>query len=743
MVNFNVNVVVNASTANQGLSQVTRSLSEAEEKAFSLRQAIRNALLALGGLIVIRRLTDTVDTFTNLDNRLKQVTNSTEELTAREKELLDISNQTRTSFEDTVLLYSRMSQATKTLGFTQEQLIDATRTLNEVVATSGASSIEASQAIRQLTQGLGSGKLAGDELRAVFEELTPLTDIIAKQLGVTTGELRKLGAEGKITPQIIIRGLQNAREEVQGKFNKTVITLGQSFVVLGNQVTQFLGNLNASTGAFSNLAQAIVAISQHIDLLGAAAATIGTVLLIQLAQRGIGSVVLALTEMQAAINAGNTLLVAFGGKALGSIGQLRVMANAVFSTKLGFLGLAGVIGTSVFSIFESFNEKARLTKEALDQLSAEKHDFSPVGDDIIKANKAISELFKTLASGRGGADAEKQLNFQLKRLQALKDEARARQNLGKEKTPFEKPDEVERALRSLTEQNQQLQLEISGHHDLAEALKVEQQIRDQQQKKGKDEEISGKTQQQILLITRSNEALARQAELTKQLLAPEEDLKNTEAALFAIREKFPEQSARVQTAWVEANIKMLESSTALGDGITRAFLKLELESKDFAAAGEAAINAFANDSTDALVKFAETGKFQFADFARSLISDLTRIIARLLVVQALTAIFGGGVAPPTPAQVPFSFPGEARAAGGPVTPGRSFVVGEHGPEIFRPRGSGDIIPTGAGGTPQVNLQVVNVDDPNAVPSVLSSGRADQAVMNILARNRDQVSRLVS
>jgi uncharacterized protein YukE len=39
-----------------------------------------------------------------------------------------------------------------------------------------------------------------------------------------------------------------------------------------------------------------------------------------------------------------------------------------------------------------------------------------------------------------------------------------------------------------------------------------------------------------------------------------------------------------------------------------------------------------------------------------------------------------------------------RANGGPVTGGRSYLVGERGPEIFTPNGSGYITPHGAGGT---------------------------------------------
>lgn len=66
-------------------------------------------------------------------------------------------------------------------------------------------------------------------------------------------------------------------------------------------------------------------------------------------------------------------------------------------------------------------------------------------------------------------------------------------------------------------------------------------------------------------------------------------------------------------------------------------------------------------------------------------------------------------------QNPFGFAGsvfgqvlpgfEKRAAGGPVSAGSPYIVGERGPELFVPRTSGTIVPNGAGGV----SVVVNVD----------------------------------
>ena len=59
----------------------------------------------------------------------------------------------------------------------------------------------------------------------------------------------------------------------------------------------------------------------------------------------------------------------------------------------------------------------------------------------------------------------------------------------------------------------------------------------------------------------------------------------------------------------------------------------------------------------------------------------------------------------------------ARAAGGPVAPGGSYLVGERGPELFTPGTSGNITPNGAMGGANITVNV-NGGDPNSIVRAL-------------------------
>lgn len=100
----------------------------------------------------------------------------------------------------------------------------------------------------------------------------------------------------------------------------------------------------------------------------------------------------------------------------------------------------------------------------------------------------------------------------------------------------------------------------------------------------------------------------------------------------------------------------------------------------------------------------------FKAFAKNFLSYMSRMIARLVIFRALASVFspfagGGGIGGAMFSA--FNAPFEKRAAGGPVLPGRTYLVGERGPELIRPQSPGFVVPNhqlaGAMGGPSVSF----------------------------------------
>ena len=134
------------------------------------------------------------------------------------------------------------------------------------------------------------------------------------------------------------------------------------------------------------------------------------------------------------------------------------------------------------------------------------------------------------------------------------------------------------------------------------------------------------------------------------------------------------------------------------DGIQGALLTQEKAMAELRTAGENAYNGL----TDAVTDFVMTGKFNFKDFANSVIRDLVRIAVQAAITWGIKKAAG------TFLGIPFL------AEGGPLKAGQPAIVGEEGPELFVPNTSGTVVPSGStgaaiGGEVTVNFNISTVD----------------------------------
>jgi tape measure domain-containing protein len=136
--------------------------------------------------------------------------------------------------------YAQLYAALRGTGVGAAQLEVLFVGLTKAAIASGASSAEASAGLLQLKQALASGRLQGDELRSVLESLPALTQALASQLGVSVGELKKLGGEGKITSDVIFEAAKKfAGETVRTKTEAE--NLGVAFANLKEQIAAAIG----------------------------------------------------------------------------------------------------------------------------------------------------------------------------------------------------------------------------------------------------------------------------------------------------------------------------------------------------------------------------------------------------------------------------------------------------------------------------------------------------------------------
>lgn len=312
MVDFTIRVVVDPRQAVRGTRQVRSELQRTETTGQQLRRTLRNVFAVVGIAATIRQLTSLADAYTTIQNRLRTVVPNQAQLGTVTEQLFEVSNRTRSSFAATAEVYARVGLAARDLGVSQRELIQFTESLNQAVILSGASAVEAQAGLIQLSQGLASGALRGDELRSVLEQLPTVADVIAQSLGVTRGQLRDLGAEGAITADIVLTAFEQAADSLDEQFGRTIPTISQAFQVLNNEIVRFVGNADTASGTSALLAISIQNIAQNLEnfvnAAAALAAVFGARFLAPLISQ-FATATIAQANFAASVSRGNTVLI--------------------------------------------------------------------------------------------------------------------------------------------------------------------------------------------------------------------------------------------------------------------------------------------------------------------------------------------------------------------------------------------------------------------------------------------------
>ncbi|MCX5511338.1 phage tail tape measure protein [Pseudomonas sp. BJa3] len=203
--------------------------------------------------------------YTNLTNRLRLVTEGTEQLAFAQDSVYRVAQNSRQSLQSTAEVYQRVAQNARQLGLSFADVESVTETVSKTVALSGASAQAAEASMVQFGQALASGTLRGDELNSIMEQTPALAQAIARGLGVSIGQLRTMGAEGKLTSEAVVKALQSQKEKVDELSGSLQVTVSQSITAFNNSLVTTVGKLDEATGASARLARGIVSMAEAMD----------------------------------------------------------------------------------------------------------------------------------------------------------------------------------------------------------------------------------------------------------------------------------------------------------------------------------------------------------------------------------------------------------------------------------------------------------------------------------------------
>ncbi|UXF71301.1 tape measure protein [Stenotrophomonas maltophilia] len=330
-----------ARVVQRDMATIQSSMSDAarrgaDEVAAGFRRVATEAVGLTSALVAVKAAIGKADEWTNLNNRLRLVTQGQAQFAAAQADVIRIAGAARQPLGATAELYQRIAMNQEALGLSGRDLARVVETISKTMVISGTSAAGADAALVQLGQAFASGTLRGEELNSVLEQAPALAQAIAKGLNVPIGKLRELGAAGKLSSQQVINALQSQAGAVDEAFGKMDSTVGQAMTLFNNNLQVMIGRADEATGASKALAAGIGALGSNLEMVAVAGAAVAS-----------GPLLKALLARVAAANAGMVADRAAAAQNLAAAQQLELRTRAAMLDAEAEVRRTAAIGGSV------------------------------------------------------------------------------------------------------------------------------------------------------------------------------------------------------------------------------------------------------------------------------------------------------------------------------------------------------------------------------------------------------------
>ncbi|MEK3974749.1 tape measure protein [Psychrobacillus sp. FSL K6-1267] len=237
------------SRAESAFNDVEQEIRQAEHAQEQFNQEIRAGTASADGLL--EKILGLVATYLGLQAagdvlnlsdslvqtsaRLNMINDGLQTNKQLQEMIFESAERSRASYMDTAQIVARVGMNSGDAFSSTREMVFFAEQLNKKFKIAGATTEEMSSAILQLTQGLGSGVLRGEELNAVFESAPNIIQSIADYLDVPLGRIREMASDGALTADIVKNAMFAAAEETNAAFEKIPKTFADIWTSFKNR----------------------------------------------------------------------------------------------------------------------------------------------------------------------------------------------------------------------------------------------------------------------------------------------------------------------------------------------------------------------------------------------------------------------------------------------------------------------------------------------------------------------------
>lgn len=257
--------------ATRGVERIEGSFDRLARQSSLLRTRLTALVPALGALsagLVTREVLGYADAWRQVENQLRVAVGETANLIEVEEALFAVAKRTRQDLGAVAQLYSRLALSAGELGASQRDLLGFVEGVSQALAVNSTGAAQASGALLQLSQALGSGTVRAEEFNSILEGSQRIAKAVAAGLdraGGSVSRLRNLVLEGEVTSRQFFDAFLSQLPAIQTEFGRTEGTVSQASTVLENSLTRLGGEFDLATGFSQGFSGALGDLASAFD----------------------------------------------------------------------------------------------------------------------------------------------------------------------------------------------------------------------------------------------------------------------------------------------------------------------------------------------------------------------------------------------------------------------------------------------------------------------------------------------
>lgn len=695
------------------INGLKRASAETSKTMVSIRRSVNIATVAfaaLGGSAVVGAIGRMADSWSDMSSRVGLAVGDMQQAPAMMREIVGVADRTYSSLSQTAEAFIANRQALRDLGYSVQDTLKFTEALNSAMVVSGAKGQQAESVQRALAKAMAVGRMDAQGLETVLASGGRVAQALAEELDTTVSGLRNMSSQGKITSAVITSALIGSFKQLQAEAEEMPATIEDGFLKIRNAIQAIVGEADKASGVSQTIGTALSEIGRSL------ANNIPQIL------RGFQLATSAMITM--ATYAAGRFAISLGVAAVGAMLKAGAAARAL-SLALRAIPMMALVAAGTY-VVDKFIDLTRATggvgaafsevwKVAKAWFEGMRLGLSAMGDRVKAIGLEIKGIFSDDAAARAGelwasAAAKQRTALDGVKVAATDLWARVKEGAAAAVAGFsdatggagnlrdavdsisdEALKKLQEAAKKLAEDFRALAERLVPDIGAAREYREMLDLLDQAERAGLKTAVSF---EQLRQAARGN----FMDTLGLETIAPKFDDATEALKRFQQQAGMDLESIQQDTAARMAAITApFEKAVEFADQLSKNLAQSIVYGQSI---GQALVNSFKAAAAEAMAN----GLFKLLLGDKSGGGGLFGGI-----FKGIGSIFGG-----------------ARANGGPVSPGKAYMVGERGPELIVPRAAGHVIANDnlrGGGDTIVNVDARGAVSPEAVREMVFEGVA--------------------